>query len=195
MFELRSETALANVVGQNSFISLREIGDRGMIDVRGLAGDRKFMAAFKKVLGVDLPKVPRTSAAWGDVKALWLSIDQWLVLCPRAKADALTAELQGALNGVHSLVVNVSDMRTIIRLEGEGCREVVMKGTSTDLLDGSFTPGAVKRMRFAEIAALLHVVEDTALDIYVFRSYAQYAWTFLEKAARKGSEVRIFSKS
>ncbi len=195
MLELRSETALANIIAQNSFISLREIGDRGMIDVRGLAGDRKFLAAVKKVLEVDLPKVPRTSTAWGEVKALWLSIDQWLVLCPRAKTDALTAALQDALNGVHSLVVNVSDMRTIIRLEGDGCREVVMKGTSTDLLDGSFTPGAVKRMRFAEIAALLHVVEDNVLDLYVFRSYAQYAWAFLEKAARKGSEVRIFSKS
>jgi sarcosine oxidase, subunit gamma len=195
MLELRSETPLANITAQNTFISLREIGDRGMIDIRGLASDRKFTAAVKKVLEVDLPKVPRTSAAWVEVKVLWLSVDQWLVLCPRGKVDALMAELQDALRGVHSLVVNVSDMRTVIRLEGEGCREVVMKGTSTDLLDGSFTPGAVKRMRFAEIAALLHVVEDTVLDIYVFRSYAQYAWSFIEKAARKGSEVRIFNKS
>ena len=53
-----------------------------MIDVRGSANDRKFMAAAKKVLGLDLPKAPRTSATWGDVKALWLSIDQWLILCP-----------------------------------------------------------------------------------------------------------------
>ncbi len=193
MLELRPESALSHAEAQNTFISLREIGDRGMIDVRGFASDRKFMAAVKKVLEVELPKSPRTSAAWGEVNALWLSIDQWLILCPRAKADALTAELQVALHGVHSLAVNVSDMRTVIRLEGEGCREVMMKGTSTDLLDGSFTPGAVKRMRFAEIAALLHVVENNVLDVYVFRSYAQYAWLFLEKAARKGSEIRVFS--
>jgi sarcosine oxidase, subunit gamma len=195
MPDLRSESPLANITAQNTYISMREIGDRGMIDIRGLASDRKFMAAIKKVLEVELPKVPRTSTAWGEIRALWLSIDQWLVLCPRGKADALVAELQEALRGNHSLVVNVSDMRTVIRLEGEGCHEVVMKGTSTDLLDGTFTPGAVKRMRFAEIAALLHVVEDTVLDVYVFRSYAQYAWSFIEKAARKGSEVRIFNKS
>jgi sarcosine oxidase gamma subunit len=30
------------------------------------------------------------------------------------------------------------------------------------------------------------------IDIYVFRSYAHYAWDFLVKAARKGSEVRLF---
>jgi sarcosine oxidase, subunit gamma len=191
--ELLATSPLVNANSHNTFINLREIAGRGMIDVRGLATDRKFMAAVKKVLEIGLPKVPRTSASWGDVKVLWISIDQWLVLCPADKADELAARLQMAMVGIHSLVVNVSDMRTVIRLEGEGCAEVVMKGTSTDLLDGTFAPGAVKRMRFAEIAALLHVVEENVIDIYVFRSYAHYAWDFLCKAARKGSEVRIFA--
>ena len=45
-----------------------------------------------------------------------------------------------------------------------------------------------------EIAALLHVIEQNVMDIYVFRSYADYALEFLVKAARKGSEVRLFTK-
>ncbi len=191
--ELVTTSPLAHVSAANTYINLREIPDRGMIDVRGSTSDRKFMAAMKKILEIDLPKQPRTSASWGDIKVLWLSIDQWLVICPGSRANELTSKLQDALVGIHSLIVNVSDMRAVIRLEGAGCREVVMKGTSTDLLDGTFAPGAVKRMRFAEIAALLHVVEDDVIDIYVFRSYAQYAWDFLGKAARKGSEVRIFA--
>ncbi len=190
MVEIRSTSPLAHRAGNEStYISLREISDRGMIDLRGQTSDRKFMTAVKKVLGADLPKSPRTSVSWGDVKALWLSIDQWLILCPRAKADALHAELVDALTGIHSLAVNVSDMRAVIRLEGERCREVLMKGTSVDLMDGSYVPGAVRRMRFAEIAALLHVIEDNVIDIYVFRSYAEYTFAFLTKAARKGSEV------
>jgi sarcosine oxidase, subunit gamma len=193
LLELRHESVLANIgEPRNIFISIREIADRGMIDVRGLATDKKFMAAAKKVLSLDLPKEPRSSVSWGDVKALWLSVDQWLILCPRAKAEVLAFELQDALKGVHALVVNVSDMRCVIRAEGVGCREVVMKGTSTDLMDASFAPGAVKRLRFAEIAALVHIIEDNVLDLYVFRSYAHYAWAFLEKAARKGSEISLF---
>jgi sarcosine oxidase gamma subunit len=35
-------------------------------------------------------------------------------------------------------------------------------------------------------------VEDNCIDVYVFRSYADYAWEFLLKAARKGAEVRLF---
>ena len=31
-------------------IDLREIKDRGMVDLRGIASDKKFMAAAKKVL-------------------------------------------------------------------------------------------------------------------------------------------------
>ena len=195
MLEPKFEPALAHrVEPTNTYIDLREITARGMIDLRGLANDRKFVAAVKATLGVDLPKAPRTSHSFGDVKVLWLSPDQWLVLCAREKAPALTAELQAALAGLHSLVVDVSDMRCIIRLEGEGAREVMMKSTSLDFTDADFTPGYVRRVRFAEIAALFNIVEDTVIDVYVFRSYANYAWDFLLKAARKGSEVGLFKK-
>jgi sarcosine oxidase, subunit gamma len=176
----------------NLSISMREISERGMIDLRGLATDKKFMAAAKSVLGFDLPKSPRSSASWGDMKALWLSPDQWLILCTRSKTTALHTELNAALGNIHSLAVDVSDMRAIIRLEGEGVREVLMKGSTLDLISDDYKAGTVRRMRFAEIATLLHVVEDNAIDVYVFRSYAEYAWAFLVKAARKGAEVKLW---
>jgi sarcosine oxidase, subunit gamma len=193
MSELYVETPLAHrEAPQGLSIELREITDRGMIDVRGSASDKKFMAAAKKVLGLDLPKAPRTSASWGDVKALWLSIDQWLILCSRAKAVELTAALKAELGNIHSLIVDVSDMRAVLRLEGEGVREVLLKGSSLDLLSDDYAPGTVRRMRYAEIAALLHVVEDTVFDVYVFRSYAGYAWDFILATARAPAKVTLF---
>lgn len=196
MLERHSDSALAlRQARDNISLSLREITSRGMIDLRGIATDKKFAAAVKSVLQLDLPKQPRTSATWGDIKALWLSPDQWLVLCAADKADALTTALREALGAVHSLVVNVSDMRTVLRLEGEGVRETVMKGTSIDLTQGDYPPGSVRRMLFAGIAALLHVVDDDVIDLYVFRSYATHAWDFIAKSARKGTEVRIFPAS
>jgi sarcosine oxidase, subunit gamma len=190
---LEFESALAHrAVPDNLSISMREISERGMIDLRGLASDRKFMSAVKSVLGFDLPKAPRSSASWGDLKALWLSTDQWLILCTRSKMAVLLSELNTALGKIHSLAVDVSDMRAIIRLEGEGVRETVMKGSSLDLISDDYKAGTVRRMRFAEIAALLHVVEENVIDIYVFRSYAEYTWAFLLKAARKGAEVKLF---
>ena len=193
MSELYVESPLAHrETPQGLSVDLREITDRGMIDLRGSTADKKFVAAVKKVLGVDLPKTPRTSATWGDVKALWLSIDQWLILCSRTKATELVSQLVTELSSIHSLVVDVSDMRAVLRLEGDGVCEVLLKGSSLDLLSDDYQAGTVRRMRFAEIAALLHVVEDNVFDIYVFRSYADYAWEFLLATARAPAKITLF---
>ena len=193
MADLHFESALTHrAAPENLSISIREISERGMIDFRGSTADKKFMSAAKSALGFELPKAPRTSTTFGDVQVLWLSTDQWLVLTGRARVITLLADLRKALGTIHSLAVDVSDMRTIIRLEGECARETLMKGSTLDLISDDYKPGTVRRMRFAEIAALLHVVEQNTIDIYVFRSYADYAWEFLVKAARKGSEVKLF---
>jgi sarcosine oxidase, subunit gamma len=194
MLELHTTSALAHrKEPSNLSITMREMTGRGMIDLRGLATDKKFMKAAKDVLGLDLPKTPRTTNTWGDMKALNLAPDQWLILCPGDKAQKILAELNAALKSIHSLAVDVSDMRAIIRLEGEHARTTVMKGTSIDLTHGEYPPGTIRRMKFAEVGALLHIIEDDVIEIYVFRSYADYAWEFLLKAGRKGAEVRLFT--
>ena len=193
MSELQVQSALAGVATPAGLsIGLREIAGRGMIDLRGLASDGNFMAAARDVLGVILPTAPRTSASWGDIRVLWMSTDQWLILCAHEKMAELLAALRSALAGIHSLAVDVSDMRAVIRLEGDGAREVLMKGCALDLLGSGYGAGAVRRMRFAEIAALLHVVEDAVFDVYVFRSYALYAWEFLTATAREPAKIRLF---
>lgn len=195
MSELYVESPLAHrEAPQDLGIELREISDRGMIDLRGNLNDKKFGAAVKKVLSLELPKAPRSSVSWGDVRALWLSIDQWLVLCPRAKVGELVAALRAELGSTHSLAVDVSDMRAVLRLEGDGVREVLLKGSSLDLLGEDYKAGTVRRMRFAEIAALLHVVENDVFDVYVFRSYADYAWDFLLATARASAQIKLFGK-
>lgn len=194
MSELHYESALKGREATGLSVRLREIPERGMIDLRGLASDRRFMTAAKDVLGLELPREPRTSSTWGDMRVLWLSVDQWLVLCPRNRVSGLVEALRQKLERVHSLVVDVSDMRTVLRVEGEGAREVLLKGCSLDLLSDDYEPGTVRRMRFAEIAALLHVVEDDVFDVYVFRSYAEYAWDFLIASGREGAAIRIFGK-
>ena len=195
MLELKAESALqGRLQTEGLSVSLSEIAGRGMIDLRGLATDRKFMAAGKEALCLDLPKAPRTSASWGDVKALWLAPDQWLVLTTQGNTQALLAALRTAIGKIHSLAVDVSDMRAVIRIKGAEARNLLLKGSSLDLLSEAYGPGTVRRFRFAEIAALLDVVEEDVFDIYVFRSYAEYTWTWLAKNARTGSEVQAFGE-
>ncbi|MDP4823909.1 MAG: hypothetical protein NWR47_08180, partial [Aestuariivirgaceae bacterium] len=55
--------------------------------------------------------------------------------------------------------------------------------------------GSVRRLRYAEIAAAVHVVSDgpCVMDMYLFRSYADYAWSYLSKTATKASELKLFA--
>ena len=175
-------------------ISMSEVSDRGMIDLRGEAGSLKFRQAAKAALGIDLPLQPRSTAAKGDVTVLWLSVDQWLVCCPRAKAGGMVDKLRKNLGAIHSLAVDVSDARVIIRLEGDNVREVLMKGSSIDFTLPEYKAGLVRRLLFAEIAALAHIVADKpcTIDIYVFRSFADYTWKWIEATAKPAATIGLF---
>jgi sarcosine oxidase subunit gamma len=181
---------------QGLSIAVREITERGMIDVRGEAGDGRFTGVLNEVLGFSLPVVPRTSIESGNIAALWLSVDQWLITLPRAEAAAMHGRLSLALEGVHSLIVDMSDARTILRLEGEDVREVLNKGTSVDFTGPDMIKGAVRRLRYAEIAAMVHVIstDPDIVDLYVFRSYAVHAWTYLMTTARPGARIKLFGR-
>ena len=178
----------------NLSIAIDEISDRGMIDLRGEAGSAKFRQAAKAALGVELPLAPRTAATRGDVTILWLSIDQWLVCCPRANTGGLLEKLRKNLDAIHSLCVDVSDARAIVRLQGDNALEVLMKGSSVDFTLPENKAGMVRRLMFAEIAALVHVVSDKPcnVDLYVFRSYADYTWKWIRATAKPAASIGLF---
>ncbi len=180
----------------NLSIAMSEVSDRGMIDLRGEAGSVKFRQAAKTALGIDLPLKPRSTAVKGDVTVLWLSVDQWLVCCPRDNASGLVGKLRKNLGEIHSLAVDVTDARAIIRLEGDNVREVLMKGSSIDFTLPDYKAGLVRRLVFAEIAALAHIVTDKPcmIDIYVFRSFADYTWKWVEATAQPAATIGLFSK-
>lgn len=176
-------------------LSMGEIGGRGMIDLRGLTSDKAFLKAAKSVLGVDLPLEPRSSASSGDITVLWLSVDQWLVTLPRSRTAELLSALGEAVSGLFAAVTDMSDARTIIRLEGDGARQTLMKASSVDLTVAGIDAGFVRRILFAEIAALVHIVSTgpDVVDLYVFRSYGEFAWEWLTRTATQASAVPLFA--
>jgi len=196
MSEPEFTSALAGIAPRDGLaIAIGEVNDLGMIDVRGDAGDSAFRAAFKKVIGCDVPGKPRTSVSAKDNEVLWLSVDQWLVLVPRKRVKETVSALRSAMRDVHSLAIDLSDARTIIRLEGEGVREILMKGAPVDLTRPEFGAGSVRRLRLGDVAALVHIraLEPDVIDLYVFRSYARFAWDWIEATAGEGARVGLFA--
>lgn len=198
MAEIEHRSALAHRSDIGDYkelpVALSEVAGLAMIDLRLAPGDEEGKDAAGKAIGVPLPAKPRSSASKGNITVLWLSVDQWLVTLPIARRSALFNRLNKALSGSFALVVDVSDARAVIRLQGDGAREVLMKGGCPDLTRPGFEVGSVRRMLFAEIAAMCHFVDKQpeTLDLYVFRSYADYAWEWLVQTAHPNALVHLW---
>ena len=180
----------------------------GMIDLRlrlpeGEAGEAR-LCALEAVLGVRLPLRPRRAAAASPAaeggaapcEALWMAPDQWLLLCPPEGAAALLEALEKARRdaAVPLMATDMSSARALIRLQGEGVREVLMKGIAVDFLPPAFMPGDLRRCSLAGVAALVHcrAAAPDEFDLYVFRSYAAFALAWLRRAAMPAARVSLF---
>jgi len=168
-------------------IRLAERADVGKIDLRGDPADRAFMAAIGRCLDMVLPTEPNTSTSQGQVTALWLGPDEWLLTCPAGDVGSLMNSLEEALDGVHAALTEVTDGQVVIRLSGPNAREVLAKGCPLDLHRRVFTTAAAARSTLAQASVLLHLVQDgpkrgPVFDLYVARSFARYLWAWLEDA-------------
>jgi sarcosine oxidase subunit gamma len=162
----------------------------GKIELRGDPADRAFMAAVGRAIDLLLPTEPNTTAARGDLTALWLGPDAWLVTCPPAALATTTDSLREALSDVHAAITNVSDGRVALRLAGPNARDVLAKGCPLDLHPRVFATGSCAQSLLAKASVLIHLLHDDAqrgpaFDVYVTRSFAHYLFTWLEDAGRE----------
>jgi sarcosine oxidase gamma subunit len=70
-----------------------------------------------------------------------------------------------------------------------------MKGTPVDLTLADLGPGSVRRLRFGDIAAMVHIrrLEPDVIDLFVFRSYGRFAWEWLDATAGEAARLRLFT--
>jgi sarcosine oxidase, subunit gamma len=163
---------------------------RGKIELRGDAGDRVFMTAVGRMLDLLLPGEPNTTAGRGDLTALWLGPDAWLLTCPPDAVAVRIGDLRVALADVHAAITDVSDGRVALRLAGPNARDVLAKGCPLDLHPRAFATGSCAQSLLAKASVLLHLVDEDlrygpSFDVYVARSFAHYLFAWLEDAGRE----------
>jgi sarcosine oxidase subunit gamma len=168
----------------------------GKIELRGDPDDRAFMAAVGRTLDVLLPGEPNTTAARGDLTALWLEPHAWLLTCPPDEVAAHIGSLREAVSDVHAAITDVSDGRVALRLGGPNARDVLAKGCPLDLHPRAFAAGRCAQSLLAKASVLIHLLDDDVpgptFDVYVARSFAHYLFAWLEDAGREyGVQVAI----
>jgi sarcosine oxidase subunit gamma len=122
---------------------------------------------------LDLP-APQCSEVKGDVTALWLGPDQWLLvsdhMLPSVSAERCERELGSLLH--HT--VDLSAALACARLRGARVRELMAMASGVDWSTAAFPAGHCRRTRFARIAAIVHAVENDVIELYYDRSYRRY---------------------
>lgn len=162
---------------------ISQVQDRGMIQIRGdlqRAGD-----AIAGAAGLALPGQGRTTSDGSRVLG-WMSPDELLLVLPRAETAEALAALTEALAGEHALVLDVSDMRAMFRIDGPKAVQVLMKLCPTDLSD--MPQDGLRRTRAAQVAC--GIWRDQAGYVLIgFRSVADYLRGILTGAAAPGTQL------
>ncbi len=87
--------AQAQPIDASKGVWANEIPLLGYINLRGNTGDEAFVDAVSSVLGVRLPAEPCTLAVSADAKVLWLSPDEWMIVCARSRVGSLLGDGAG----------------------------------------------------------------------------------------------------
>lgn len=182
------DTRITPLAGQSHVIHGIEIAEApatGLVTYRGDLSDPRLAAAVRQVTGTDLPA--QGMCVVGPQGAVgWMSPDELLLMPAFDQAAAVTAALGQAMAGRHHLVLDLSDARAVIRLKGQGLRDLLAKVTPADLRPASTPVGSLRRTRLGQAAAALVFAAEDEVWVLCFRSVGQYVFDLLAQSARDG---------
>ncbi|MHA3976540.1 sarcosine oxidase subunit gamma [Halovulum sp. GXIMD14794] len=164
---------------------------RGMITLRGNLGDETLRRVVTEVTGADFPEQRRITFN-EDFGLAWMSPDELLILLPFEQAADTAMMLTGRLEDMHHLVADVSDARSLFRIEGPAAREVLAKGAPVDLAPGRFEPGDFRRTRLGQVAAAFWMPSEDAIELVCFRSVESFVARWLTVVSDQNAIVGVY---
>lgn len=160
---------------------IEELPFLGFLNLRGKTTNMAFVAAVLKVIGCEPPVKANTVVESGDYRIYWLGPDEWLVVTPTGQAGKLQAELQTALAGVFSSVVDNSSGLTMLKITGGNAAKLLARDCPLDLHPRAFKPGRCAQTRLAKAGMTIAPLNDSSgFEIIIRRSFADYIGLWLQ---------------
>lgn len=167
-------------IGNLETVAIRELPGLHTIDLRVAPGSPSQSAAAE-ALNIELPVKPGSTSNEGDVHALYLAPDWWLIVgANEAEQKLLSLQQNGQY---HFSAVNVSGQRTTIELEGSKVREVLAHLWEQDLREKNFPVASVSQGLMAKAPVIVWHIAPLRYRVMVRSSFALHLWKGLADAA------------
>jgi sarcosine oxidase subunit gamma len=152
-------------------------------------------AIVGEVFGVQPPVRPNTVAGNHQSRVLWLGPDRWLLVWEAGVIEDFASTLEGRFPSQVATVVELSGGRSVFVLSGLHARDVLAKHVPIDLSEPKFRVGSCAQSAIGNIGVLLHAESEDAIEIYVYRGFAQHLWEMLVDSGEEfGVEVNSEGK-
>lgn len=170
------------------------MGEKMFLGKMALLGvGEQFRAVTASALGFELPYEPNRVSRRGELTALWLSPEEWLLVTSASNSAKMCAEVSQAVAGIHALAVDVSDRWDVICVTGSQAVDVLNQGTSLDLVAPGFPSGSCAQTQLGRVQVIIHQHEDRpTFDVFVDSTHAEFLWRWLENAATGLDPVVFF---
>ncbi|MFF4212003.1 sarcosine oxidase subunit gamma [Streptomyces sp. NPDC001796] len=150
------------------------------LDAKSPAADAVGLA-----LGCQLPLEPNTVVRAGDLTAVWLGPDEWLLVGPPGTQRELEGRIRAAAGDEPVSVTDVSAQRTTLLVAGPRARDLLSHGCALDLHPRAFGPGRCAQTTLARTQVVLVARDEARAGFWVLvrSSFAGYLTDWLLDAA------------
>lgn len=149
-----------------------------------LRGRRGTAQQVHPALGLTLPDQPGGTVTAGQISALWLGPDEWLLLAAADQAPRLVPALEEVLRPLPHSLVDISHRQTAVQISGRKAARCLSAGCPLDLDATVFPVGRVARTLLGKAEIVLWRTGLQAFHLEVWRSFLPYVGDFLTEAAR-----------
>lgn len=151
------------------------------ISLRGSSADPVFVEKVTAATGVALPLDPCTFTENNGVRVLWISPDEWMIVCARSHLGALVVGLKAGLQGIRSQVADNSGGYTQVLLQGRNALDVLKHVSVYNF--AALQMGRIVGTTFGKSSVYAHRLGDDGFCLLMRRSFADYIWRYLVRAS------------
>ena len=165
----------------NDFENLEFKIDEPKIKINIRGKNKDFFTKIGKILSIILPVEPNTSTSNGNLDALWLSPDEWMIYLNDNIFDDLYNEISKLNLGS---VTDVSDQWVCIKISGSKVFDLLISGSPFDFREFKNNKNHVTQTLLNHIDVTIHHKELNEINLFVRRSFSEHLISWLKDSSR-----------